>query len=72
MKVTNEIRIHGIDGQDTKFGDGARLLVLSSDMRRRGVSIQLVVSSGKAPSEVITVDGDELRAAIDNAVNLGG
>ena len=71
MKVTNEIRIQIVDGKDTQIGDGARLLVMSTRDRRRGVAIQLFSSDSEAPSKVIVVDGDELRDAIENAQRGG-
>jgi hypothetical protein len=66
MKVTNEIRIHLVNGKDTVVGDEEVLFVSSSRDRRRGVELRTAQSD-----RVITVDGDELEAAIRNATNLG-
>lgn len=70
MKVLNEIRIAVIDGKDTQIGE-AHLVVTSTPHRRRGVAIQLFVGNSEAPSKVVVVDGDELKAAVENSQRGG-
>ena len=71
MKVRSEVQIRGIGEQEAKIGSSGQVYVTSTDLRRRGVSLQFVFDKSE-PTVVVTVDADELKAAIENAVNLGG
>jgi len=61
MRVISEIPIRLVNGESM---DAETLYVTSSDRRRGAVDLRIA-----GQEKTITVDADELHAAINNAVN---